>query len=254
MESPIELSNTLNTQVLITTHTPTLAGLLPTNSLRLITNDAGIRNVEPASEDVLQRIVDTLGLLPDPISKNARAILLVEGKSDVTFINHTSQKLKEANHITHTFDEKNFAIVPIGGCGNLKHWRTLKLAEQFNIPWCILIDSDLGTPEEVKNTIAINNLKADGIKAYVTRKREPENYIDLAVLALPAGSMFTFIDTDDAKVLIGLEKTIRKDNVLDTFWPSMTTEQIRNKETYLDEGITRFEFTEMFADFLTLTP
>lgn len=71
----IELSNSPNTQVLLTTHTPTLAGLLPTNSLRLITNNAGVRNVEPASDEVLQRIVDTLGLLPDPISKNARAML-----------------------------------------------------------------------------------------------------------------------------------------------------------------------------------
>lgn len=116
-----------------------------------------------------------------------------------------------------------------------------------------MIDSDLGTPE-APNTLHTMNLRADGIKAYQTRKREPENYLDIAVLGLPAGSAFTFTDTDDAKVLIGLEKTLRKNDVLDTYWPNMSAAQIRNKETYVEGGINRFEFTEMFTDFLTLTP
>lgn len=85
--------------------------------------------------------------------------------------------LRKTSLDEHSFEDKRFAIVPIGGCGNLKHWKTLKLAEQFNLPWCILLDSDKGTPEETKNAEAVQQLRKDGIKAYVTRKREPENYI-----------------------------------------------------------------------------
>lgn len=248
----IELSNAPNTQIILTTHTPSLAGLLPLPSLRFINKVGMVRTVESGTDEVFQKIADTLGLLPDPISKSAKAILLVEGKSDVSFVNHTSQTLKDAGHLTHTFLEKEIAIVPIGGCGNLKHWRTLQLAEQFNIPWCILLDSDKGTVEEVINTTAVNDLKAQGIKAYVTRKREPENYLHLSTLALPAGSTFTFNETDDAKHLISVQKSKKKDHVLDTYWPNMTADLIREVETYDDNGTERYEFTEMFTDYISI--
>src|SRR5690606_31073392 len=119
------------------------------------------------------KIADTLGVLADPISKTANALLLLEGKGDVVFINHAASQLKSQGYIQHTFEEKRIALVPIGGCDNLKHWRTLQLAEQFEIPYCVLLDSDKGTPEEQKNIDQEVNLRQNGIKAYVTRKREP---------------------------------------------------------------------------------
>lgn len=247
----IELSNSPNTQIILTTHTPTLAGLLPLPCLRFIDKVNTLRTIELGTEEVYQKIVDTLGLLPDPISKTARALLLVEGKSDVSFVNHTSQVLKDAGLITHTFLEKEIAIVPIGGCGNLKHWRTLQLAEQFNIPWCILLDSDLGTSEEVINTRAVAELQALGIKAYVTRKREPENYIHLSVLGLADDNPLVYSETDDAKLLISNATITKKDFVLDKFWPFMTAALIREVETYND-GTERYEFTEMFTDFISV--
>lgn len=247
----IELSNAPNTQIILTTHTPALAGLLPLPSLRFINKIAVVRTIELGTDEVFEKIADTLGLLPDPISKSAKALLLVEGKSDVSFVNHTSQILKDANLITHTFSEKEIAIVPIGGCGNLKHWRTLQLAEQFNIPWCILLDSDLGTREEVINTTAVAELQALGVKAYVTRKREPENYIHLSVLGLAAGNPLVYSETDDAKLLISNATITKKDYVLDRFWPNMTAALIREVETYND-GTERYEFTEMFTDFISV--
>lgn len=247
----IELSNVPNTQIILTTHTPALAGLLPLPSLRFIDNVASVRNIELGTDEVFEKIADTLGLLPDPISKTAKALLLVEGKSDVSFVNHTSQTLKDAGLITHTFAEKEFAIVPIGGCGNLKHWRTLRLAEQFNIPWCILLDSDKGTPEEPINTTAVAELQALGIKAYVTRKREPENYIHLSVLGLAAGHALVYSETDDAKLLISTATITKKDSVLDRYWPNMTAALIREVETYND-GTEKYEFTDMFTDFISL--
>ena len=247
----IELSNVPNTQIILTTHTPALAGLLPLQSLRFIDNVASVRNIELGTDDVFEKIADTLGLLPDPISKTAKALLLVEGKSDVSFVNHTSQTLKDAGLITHTFAEKEFAIVPIGGCGNLKHWRTLQLAEQFNIPWCILLDSDRGTPEEAINTTAVAELQALGIKAYVTRKREPENYIHLSILGLAAGHPLVYSEIDDAKLLISNATITKKDSVLDRYWPNMTAALIREVETYND-GTEKYEFTDMFTDFISI--
>lgn len=180
--------------------------------------------------------------------------MLLEGKSDVVFVNHTASELKNGGHINHTFEEKGIALVPIGGCGNLKHWTTLKLIDQFNIPYCVLLDSDKGTNEEQKNIDQIQDLRQAGIKAYVTRKREPENYVHLDCLNLPAGSTFSFTETCDAKVLIANEKSTKKTLILETYWTRMTADQIRIVETYDDNGNDRYEFTEIFTDFLSLVP
>lgn len=248
----IELANTGNSQIILTTHTPALAGLLPLQSLRFIEKTIDDRNIELGTDEVFEKIAQTLGVLADPIPKNATAIILIEGKSDVTFINHTANQLKNAGYLTHTFQEKRIALVPIGGCGNLKHWQTLRLVDQFQIPYCVLLDSDKGTNEEQKNIATITDLVQSGIKAYVTRKREPENYIHLDCLQLPAGSAFTITDTCDAKVLIANEKSTKKELILEKFWTRMTADQIREVEQYDDNGTIRFEFSEMFQDFLNV--
>jgi len=248
----LELSYTENSQILLTTHTPALAGLLPLDSLRFIEKDGEERKVELGTDEVFEKIADTLGILADPISQNATAMLLVEGKGDVVFVNHTVSQLKDAGYLTHTFEDKRFAIVPIGGCGNIKHWRTMQLADQFNIPFCVLLDSDKGTNEEAQNQQKLADLHNDGVKAYLTRRREPENYIHLDCLDLPEGSTFSFNDTDDAKVLIGQEKGTRQSNVLENYWVLMNAEQIREVEKYTEEGTEKYEFTEMFQDFLGL--
>ncbi len=249
-----DLSNSGNSQIILTTHTPALAGLLPLDSLRFVERQGNDRTVELGTEEVFEKIATTLGVLPNPVSKNATAMLLIEGKSDVTFVNHTASQLKADGHITHTFEDKRIALVPIGGCGNLKHWRTLQLAEQFDIPYCVLLDSDKGTAEEQKNIDQITELRGNGIKAYVTRKREPENYVHLDCLNLPVGSTFTLNDTCDAKVLIANEKSTKKTLILETYWTRMTSAQIREVELYDDNGTQRYEFSEMFTDFLSLVP
>lgn len=245
----IELSAADNSQILLTTHTPALAGLLPLSSLRFIEKDGFNIIVQLGDDQVFEKIADTLGILPDPISNNATALLLVEGKGDVVFVNYTAEQLKNAGYISHTFAEKRFAIVPIGGCGNLKHWRTQKLAEQFNLPWCILLDSDKGTPEENINSTAIQQLRADGIKAYITQRREPENYIHYDCLQ---PCTITYSETDDAKRIISQAKRVNSRSILEFYWTRMTAEQIREVEQYDDNGTIRYEFTDMFLDFLKL--
>lgn len=253
VEAFLQLSESPSSQILLTTHTPALAGLLPLESLRFIEKSGETRVVGSGTEEVFQKVVETLGVLPSPIPKGAVAALLLEGKGDLVFVSHAAKKLKEGGYIPATFEERKFALIPIGGCGNIKHWQTKKLVDQFGIPYCVLLDSDLGTPEEYKNRDVQAALQADGIKAYLTRKREPENYISIECLGLPEDSDFTLSDTDDAKVKIGREKRTRKSTVLEDYWVCMTCEQIREAEAYMEDGVERFEFTEMFNDFLSLT-
>ncbi|MBT4790660.1 MAG: AAA family ATPase [Halobacteriovoraceae bacterium] len=248
----LELSHTDNSQILLTTHTPALAGLLPLESLRFVEKNEDDRTVRFGTEDVFEEVAESLGILPDPISNHAKAILLVEGKGDVVFVHHTANTLRDAGYLDSAFEDKHFAIIPIGGCGNIKHWRNKKLAEQFNIPYCVLLDSDVGTNEARINEEKINQLKEDGVKAYLTRKREPENYIHVDCLELEDGSLFNFTETCDAKVLIGKEKVSKIKMVLEDYWVKMSAEQIRETEKYLDGEVEKYEFTDMFKDFLSL--
>jgi predicted ATP-dependent endonuclease of OLD family len=251
----IQIGQRGNCQVLVTTHVPALAGLLPVDGLRFIQKNEGEPEIRFDSEDVLYEIADSLGVLPDPNASNAKGLLLVEGAGDIVFVRHAAIKLKEGGHIPFTLEEKGILPVIIGGCGNLKHWRTKKLADQFGIPWATLLDSDLGTSEEHTNRKIINELKSLGKKAYVTKKRETENYILPEVVNpfVKVGGPITYTDIDDAKTIIAKATIKRGEDVLEKFWQLMTTEQIRLAERYVDDdGLERFELTEILTDLLTL--
>ena len=114
----LELSNTSNTQILLTTHTPALAGLLPLDSLRFIEKTDDGRKVESGTDEVFEKIANALGILADPIAKNAKAMLLVEGKGDITFVNHTAIQLKKCRSHTLYLSGKKFC--------NSSNWRVRK--------------------------------------------------------------------------------------------------------------------------------
>lgn len=251
----IQLGRRDNCQVLLTTHVPALAGLLPVEGLRFIEKKEGQPVIRFGTEDVLSDIADSLGVLPDPNASGAKGLLLVEGPGDVVFVRHAALKLKEGGHIPLTPEEKGILPVIIGGCGNLKHWRTKKLADQFGIPWATLLDSDLGTPEERRNRDSVAELHNLGKKAYITRKREPENYIlpEVVTPFVKVGGVVAYSDDDDAKKIIGAATFKSQTDVLEKFWLLMTVEQIRRAETYVDDkGVERFELTEFLNDLLTM--
>lgn len=252
IKSFIELSKIDNTQILLTTHTPHLASLINTDDIRLIKKDYHGESIIASREDaILSEICDELGLLPETISIANQAILLVEGPGDDVFVHHISDKLYENNILPTSFKNENFAIIPVGGCGTLKYWVTKqRLIDQFDLPWCVLLDSDKGTQEAIANLKQVQELRDGGIKAYVTRKREPENYIHPDCLSRPA----VYSEGEDAKKIIGKAIGVRDTHVLIKVWPDMSFEQIRETEQYFDEnGDEHYEFTEMFEDFFSLT-
>ena len=80
-EALIDLADKPYCQVLLTTHVPNLAGLIPTRNLRFIrglTTDKIITN--SCDENTLKEIANSLGVLPD---KRVQVLLCVEGPTDV---------------------------------------------------------------------------------------------------------------------------------------------------------------------------
>lgn len=248
LDSLMDLSESNNTQVILTTHTPPIAKRVPLTGLRLIeVNDSGEKEVYLNNDDVYKKIVDFLGVYPEEIPKGCKAFLFVEGVGDVHFVNHTSEELAKNSHISGSLEENGIVAIPIGGCNNLKFWVEYKLAEKYEIPYFVLLDSDLGTSEERKQKERIESLEKSGIIARTTNKRELENYLHKDVTTIEVSEF------EDAKVIIGTATDTNKNNVLKKFWPKMTSELIREVEKYDIDGETHYEFSEFFEEIIKNT-
>lgn len=250
VQSFLQLVEKPNVQILITTHTPALASLLPIDSLRLIKRDCnGTPYIEANQSQYLNEICEELGVLASPIDNGVKAIVCVEGPGDVLFLDHIIKQYCENQVLSEDFKSLGIAIIPIGGCGTLKYWINQRLIEQFNVPWGILLDSDRGAETKTNNIKTVEELRAEGIKAYVTKKREIENYIAFDCIK----EEVYYTDTDDAKKIIAKATNKRDTNVIDIFWPKMTFDQIRESERYFDDqGIVHYEFEDMINDFISL--
>lgn len=167
----LELSENSNTQVLITTHSPSLAGLVNTDKIRFINKINGKPVVQKGSEENLETISQTLGILPD-ISLSidnlgVQSILCLEGPTDVEFFNHIGKlfdlDLENDNRILTIF---------LGG-GTLMHWVNKNYLAKLNKPEIHIYDNDVS-----KYQIAVDqvNQRADSW-ATLTNMLEVENYI-----------------------------------------------------------------------------
>ena len=255
IRSLIEISNKENHQVIVTTHVPALAGLLPQEGLRFIDRHEGVPVIRYGDDDTLVAICSSLGVLPEPFNKNAKGLILVEGPSDVTFLKHTSEKLKDAGHLKATLEEKGIFPMIVGGCGNLKHFVAKRLADQFDLPWAILLDSDFGTNEHGQNVKQIEEIRAQGKVGLLTRKREPENYLLLAAYEHKLSSADNapeITDECDAKKLIGVATQTRPINVMEHFWLNMSAEMLLDSCKYNEDGEDKHEFIEIMEQIYTI--
>lgn len=254
MKSLLELSNQLNRQIIVTTHVPALAGLMPIDGIRYVTKDEnGIPIVKMPNNDVLKEAAESLGVLPETGMERAKGIILVEGKSDITFLRHTASTLKAANVIDRDLDDKELIPIHVGGCGNVKHWVTHRLADEIGLPWCVFLDSDVGDPFQHKTNLKRKQeVEGLGRAFYSTRKREIENYLCPDLILKVAGVTVNFTNTCDAKQIIGEAVGMKPDDVSDRFWPLMNADQILSTSIYYDGDEQRSELKELIESLLAL--
>jgi len=255
MKALLALSNQPNRQIIVTTHVPALAGLIPTEGVRFITkDDRGVPIVKLPNNNVLKEAADSLGILPESGMERARAVVLVEGKSDIIFLRHAAIALKDAGHIANSFEDLGVVPILVGGCGSIKHWVTLSLAEQLGLPWCVFLDSDIGgDPSQVKSIQKrkreVENL---GRAFYSTKKREIENYICPTLILEESGAIVVFTDTCDAKKIIGNAMGMKPDDVIEKIWHKMSAERILQRSAYPDPAGERHEIKEVISSILGL--
>ncbi|MFI8749968.1 AAA family ATPase [Vreelandella lionensis] len=254
MKALLALANQENRQILVTTHVPALAGLIPTEGIRYVTKDSdGVPLVKMPDESVLKEAADSLGVLPEMGMERANGVVLVEGKSDVTFLRHTTKALKEAGHTSSDLDEAGIVPLQTGGSGNVKHWVTHKLADDLGLPWCVFLDSDIGgDPAQVKSIQKRKaEVEAQGRAFYSTRKREIENYLCPELIKAETQAEVAYTDTCDAKKIIGKAVGMKPDDVIERFWPSMSAEKIIECSKY-EDGTERIELVELAENIIAL--
>ncbi len=192
-------------QVIISTHSPTIVGNTNSENIIHISKEGSTYHVKQGDIDYKQIALD-LGIKPDntftPLFSSARALLLVEGVSDVIALKHNSEKYKENGAIEKTFDELGVALIPLGSCGAVKHWVNLDLFTQLEKPFHIFLDSDKDNAEMVSpNEKQLSKYGLEDVKHYtLTKKRLLENYIHPdALKRLVPESNITYGDFDHAK-------------------------------------------------------
>lgn len=192
-------------QVITSTHSPTIVGHTNKEDIIHITNPAGEYTVEQTQVDYKALAVD-LGIKPDntftPLFANSQLLFLVEGIDDAIALNYQSEVYKQNGLIDRTFEELNVSIIPIGGCGGIKHWVNLDLFTKLEKPFHIFLDSDKNDNAEVSQnyTNLINYGLAQNNDFSITKKRMLENYIHpSAIHRLVPGCTINYGDFDHAK-------------------------------------------------------
>jgi hypothetical protein len=196
-----ELAADENTQVLVTSHTPGLAGLLPSDSLRYVRKQAdGTAAVSHCSDADLAVIANELGVLPD---RRVQALVFVEGTNDIEFLERVSSMLKPdfADVVDFTSDSR-VALVPLGG-GSLKQWVAKHYLRNLSLPEVHIYDRDDATPPKYQPECDAVNARSDGSWAVITAKRELENYLHAdAISEGMNGIVVTFTDTCDVPLIV----------------------------------------------------
>ncbi|MBM7572938.1 ATP-binding protein [Aquibacillus albus] len=172
------LSETGSSQVIMTTHVPGFAGLLPVESLRFIKEYMDVKQIINAkiNKDIVQEVAETLGVLPS-INDTVKVLVFVEGIHDVSTIKTFSRIVSENNNgIINFCEDDRVAIIPSGG-STLKGWVEQQYLKTLGLPEVHIYDSDNMNPPKYQKYCDIVNAKEDGSKAFSTVKRELENYI-----------------------------------------------------------------------------
>lgn len=171
-----DLANSDKCQVLITTHVPALVEKIPTESLRHIirTLDNGLE-IKNGDNDVFKNIANDLGVYPD---SRASVLVCVEGPNDINFLKNIGNIYFEEgiDNVPDIKNDPSIVFIPMGG-HTLKDWVNNNYLKTLSKPEVHIYDRDLNIPPQYEKEFLAVNARNDGSIAFMTAKREMENYL-----------------------------------------------------------------------------
>ncbi|MCO8307004.1 ATP-binding protein [Streptomyces sp. RKCA744] len=171
------LSELDDSQVMITTHSPALARLIPIQSLRRVVKDEGRTYIDGPDPFGVERLAQDLGVLPD---HDVKLFIGVEGATDIDFLLGVHESLYKCGltdlDLSRLVQCGEVVFIPLGG-DNLGHW--VSQWKNLAIPEFYLFDRDNkpDKPDFVAHARQLHELNSRiGVKATHTTFREIENY------------------------------------------------------------------------------
>lgn len=231
------LSETENTQVILTTHVPGFAGLLPIDSLRYIEKTALGKMIHNASNDmnVIKDVANALGVLRSPIEDNVKLLVFVEGIHDVETLKTFSEIISQVNEgIINLRETKKVVVLPLGG-STLKGWVEKHYLKSLGLPEVHIYDGDNMSPPKYQESCNMVNARGDGSKAFSTYKREMENYISHKAIKSVLDIDIAF--TGQCNVPNLLAKKIHEDDVYSSPWDELKPEKVKQKESKIKKRL-----------------
>ncbi len=203
IKSLLELSEQEHCQVLVTTHVPALAGEIPLESLRYIIKDSKVvKQVLSKDESMYEQIAQDLGVYPNNTS--TPVLLCVEGSNDVSFFKHISRILNQKDpSFIDLNTETQISVLPLGG-STLIEWVKHRYLRNLGVIEIHIYDRDNVPPMEPKYLFQANtvNQRGDGSIAFITNKKELENYIHYDAVKEVLKIDTSYGDFDDVPQLI----------------------------------------------------
>lgn len=252
MRAFAELAAQPGCQVIVSTHTPQLARLLPIESLRYIeVGDDHSRTIHIGDEETYRTVADALGVLPD---HGVQLFIGIEGPNDINFLKAISGVLigtgEDAPDLESLDDDGKIIFFPLGG-SNLALW-TSRLAN-LNVPEFYLFDRDAKPPEPPAHQQEVDEINArDGCEAFSTGKREMESYLHPD--AVKAGHaelevVVAFGDFDDVPMIVA--RAVHEMKNPDTPWDEVPEKKQAQKTSRAKQWLNAGAAAAMTADLLT---
>lgn len=164
-------------QILVTTHSPNIVAESNIEDLIFIQRIDGKYTVRQLPRIDIYQIIEELGIKRNSALLNVfgdiKVLFLLEGIDDVGAFNTLAREYKKHGDIEKTFDELGVLLIPVGGCGAIKHWADLQIIRKMHKPYYILLDSDkLNNDMDSPNLLRLRELGYDETNSSVTQKEK----------------------------------------------------------------------------------
>lgn len=188
-------------QIVITTHVPALAEQLPIECIRhIFKNQDGEIEINSDHENVYRFIAKDLGVLPD---SRVQVIVCVEGPNDIAFLkNMSSMLIAEGCEVPDFDNDPRIIVLPLGG-DTLRDWVNGHYLKNIGKPEVHIYDRDDQNPPKYQPTCNAVNARNDGSIAFITSKREAENYIHSDAISEALNVQVSFSDNCDVPAIVG---------------------------------------------------
>lgn len=222
-----DLASADGCQVIITTHVPGLAEMIPVEALRYVryAHD-NMRVVEKGTDEVLKRIADDLGVIPD---NRVRVFVCVEGPNDVAFLKSMARVLLAAGDDNgfEPDDTPEVVFLPLGG-STLRDWVNSHYLRPLNRPEIHIYDRETDSPPKYQAQVNEVNQRNDRSRAFLTSKREAENYLHPEAIREVLGVEVEVSDENDVPEAVARAIHEREEGTVP--WEQLGAEKRKKKE------------------------